>query len=147
MRAVLFTTLLTLAIVGAAAAGPAAVVYEETSSPGEAMDQFVARISPRAVATTEQNRVMHCGVIGQDGDRYSIRIGTSGTWQSCRIDLTDTVDGFASTGVTFRTATSDQDSKRGFTDTDFKRPRGYIAYGDVVRYQEGRTKDKPVSTR
>ncbi|UQY89287.1 hypothetical protein LQE85_08835 [Stenotrophomonas rhizophila] len=146
MRTVLFTALLALATAAAAAAGPAAV-YEETSSPGEAMDQFVARISPRAVATTEQNRVMHCGVIGQSGDRYSIRIGTSGTWQSCRIDLTNTVDGFASTGVTFRTATSDQDSKRGFTDTDFKRPRGYIAYDGVVRYQEGRTKDRPVSTR
>ncbi|WP_312325604.1 hypothetical protein [Stenotrophomonas sp.] len=150
MRAVLFTTVLALAAAAAAAAaaaGPAAVVYEETSLPGEAMDQFVARISPRAVAATEHDRVMHCGVIGHAGDRYSIRIGTSGTWQSCRIDLTNTVDGFASTGVTFRTATSDQDSKQGFTDTDFKRPRGYIAYGDVVRYQEGRTKDKPVSTR
>lgn len=147
MRAVFITTLFAIAAASTAAAAPAPHVYEEVSAPGETMDQFVARISVRAVATTEQSRVMHCGVIGQAGDRYSIRIGTSGTWQSCLIDLSNTANGFESTGVTFRTATNDQDSKRGFTDEDFKRPRGYIAYGDVVRYQEGRTKDRPVSTR
>jgi len=146
MRAVLITTILALAA-GTAATAPANHVYEEVYAPGETMDQFVARISARAVATTDQSRVMHCGVIGQAGDRYSIRIGTSGTWKSCLIDLSNTANGFESTGVTFRTATNDQDSKRGFTDEDFKRPRGYIAFGDVVRYQEGRITDRPVSTR
>lgn len=147
MRAVLITTVLAFAMAGAALAGPATPVYEERSGPGETMDQFVVRISSRAVATTEQARVMHCGVIGQAGTQYSIRLRTDGTWKSCRIDLSDTVDGFESTGVTFRTATNDQDSKQGFTDKDFKRPRGYIAYGKNVRYQEGRTKDRPVSSR
>jgi len=147
MRAVFITTLFAIAGASTAAAAPATHVYEEVSALGETMDQFVVRISARAVATTEQSRVMHCGVIGQAGDRYSIRIGTSGTWQSCLIDLSSTANGFQSTGVTFRTATNDLDSKRGFTGEDFQRPRGYIAFGDVVRYQEGRTRDRPVSTR
>lgn len=147
MRVVLITTILAFAAAGAAFAGPATQVYEEISSPGETMDQFVVRISSRAVTTTEQARVMHCGVIGQAGTQYSIRLRTDGTWKSCQIDLSDTIGGFESTGVTFRTATNDQDSKQGFTDQDFKRPRGYIAYGKTVRYQEGRTKDRPVSSR
>lgn len=135
------------ALPASAATPPATHVYEERSAPGETMDDFIARISPRAVATTDQSRVMHCGVIGQAGEQYSIRIGTSNTWKSCQITLSDVAQGFTSTGVTFRTATGDQDSKQGFTDEDFKRPRGYIAFGDVVRYQEGRTKDRPVSIR
>lgn len=147
MRAVLITTVLVLAAVGGAAAAPATQGYQEISAPGETMDQFVVRISSHAVARTEQARVMQCGVVGQAGVQYSIHLRTDGTWQSCQIDLSDTVDGFESTGVTFRTATNDQGSKQGFTDEDFKRPRGYIAYGKVVRYQEGRTKDRPVSSR
>lgn len=147
MRAVLITPILAFAAVTAAAAAPTTQGYEEVSSPGETMDQFVVRISARAVTTTERARVMHCGVIGQAGAQYSLRLRTDGTWKSCQIDLSDTVDGFDSTGVTFRTATNDQDSKQGFTDQDFKRPRGYIAYGKVVRYQEGRTKDRTVSSR
>lgn len=147
MRTLLVATILGLAAMGTSAAGQSAPAYEERSAPGETMDQFVVRISTRAVATTDQGRIMHCGVIGQDGEQYSIRLHTDGSWKSCQIDLSDTVDGFESTGVTFRTATNDRDSHQGFTDQDFKRPRGYIAYGKVVRYQEGRTKDRPVSSR
>lgn len=122
-------------------------LYTEVSNPGESMDDFVARISPQAVAVTEERRVSLCGVIGQSGGSYSIRIGTSNTWKRCEIDLANTADGFTSTGVTFHTHTSDEDSVRGFSDQEFNRPRGYIAYGTVVRYQEGRTKDRPVKTR
>ncbi len=127
----------------------ALALYTEVSKPGETMDDFVARISPHAVAVTEERRVSICGVIGQADGIYSIRIGTINTWKRCEIDLGDTAPGYTSTGVTFHTRTSDETESRvkGFSDRDFERPRGYIAYGKEVRYQEGRTKDRPVRTR
>lgn len=153
MRAVLITTFLALSISGAAFAASSGIkgrnlhLYQELSIPGESMDAFVARISTKAVAVTEERRVSICGVIGEAGGRYSIRLNTDNTWKRCDIDLADTVDGYTSTGVTFHTHTSDADSVRGFSDQEFKRPRGYIAYGGVVRYQEGRTRDRPITTR
>ena len=122
-------------------------LYTEVSMPGESMDDFVSRISTQAVAVTEERRVSICGVIGEADGRYSIRLNTDNTWKRCDIDLSDTIDGFSSTGVTFHTHTSDENSVKGFSAQEFKRPRGYIAYGKVVRYQEGRTKDRPVKTR
>lgn len=74
------------------------------------------------------------------GDSHSIRIATSSTWRSCDIILTDTAEGITSTGVTFRAHTGDANRMRGFSVQEFTRPRAYIAYGKVVRYQEGRTK-------
>jgi len=154
LRAVLITTLLAISAAGSAAAadlgdndGRTTHLYQERSNPAESMDEFVARISTQAVAVTDERRVSLCGVIGQSGDSYSIRIGTSSTWKRCEIDLGDTADGFTSTGATFHTHTSDEDSVRGFSAQEFNRPRGYIAYGKVVRYQEGRTKDRPIKTR
>lgn len=122
-------------------------LYSETSNPGESMDAFVARISTKAVSITEERRVSICGVIGEAGGLFSIALRTSNTWRRCDIDLKDTVEGYTSTGVTFHTHTSDADSVRGFSAQEFKRPRGYIAYGRVVRYQEGRTKDRPIKIR
>ncbi|WP_414555414.1 hypothetical protein [Stenotrophomonas forensis] len=121
-------------------------LYEEVSVPGESMDEFVARISPKAIEVTEARRVSICGAIGQADDRFSIRLGTSNTWKSCDIDLSDTVAGYASTGVTFHTTTSDEGSQRGFSAENFKRARGYVAFGKYVRYQEGRTKDRLISS-
>lgn len=122
-------------------------LYSEISHLGESMDTFVARISTRAVAVTEERRVSICGVIGEANGLYSIALRSDNTWKRCEIDLKDTVDGYTSTGVTFHTHTSDENSVRGFSAQEFKRPRGYIAYGKVVRYQEGRTKDRPVRRR
>lgn len=96
---------------------------------------------------TDELRVSPCGVSGQSGDSYSIRIGASNTWKRCEIDLGDAAEGFTSTGVTFHTHASDEDGVRGFSAQEFNRPRGYIAYGRVVRYQEGRAKDRPIKTR
>ncbi|MCJ8005673.1 hypothetical protein [Staphylococcus aureus] len=121
-------------------------LYEEISAPGESMDAFVSRISPKAIEVTEARRVSICGAIGQANDRFSIRLGTSNTWKSCDIDLTDTVAGYASTGVTFHTTTGDEGSQRGFSAENFKRPRGYVAFGKHVRYQEGRTNDRLISS-
>lgn len=131
----------------AASAQDPTQLYEEISTSGETMDGFVARISPKAIEVTEQRRVSICGVIGKAGDRFGIRLGTSNTWKKCDIDLANTVAGFTSTGITFHTTTSDEGSQRGFSAENFKRPGGYVAFGNVVRYQEGRTKDRPVSTR
>lgn len=122
-------------------------LYTEVSKPGETMDDFVARISTHAVAITEERRVSICGVIGEVDGRYSVRLNTDNSWKECEIDLNDTLDGYASTGVTFHTHTSDEEIVRGFSAQEFKRPRGYIAYGKVVRYQEGRTKDRPIKSR
>jgi hypothetical protein len=121
-------------------------LYEEVSAPGESMDAFVARISPKAIEVIETRRVSICGAIGQAEDRFSVRLGTSNTWKSCDIDLSDTATGYASTGVTFHTTTSDEGSQRGFSAENFNRPRGYVAFGKHVRYQEGRTKDRLISS-
>jgi hypothetical protein len=120
-------------------------LYLEVSNPGESMDSFAARIS--ALAVTEERRVSICGVIGEASGRYSIALRADNTWKRCEIDLKDTVDAHTSTGVTFHTHTSDADSVRGFSAQEFKRSRGHIAFGKVVRYQDGRTKDRPITTR
>ncbi|HDS1228751.1 TPA: hypothetical protein QEF71_002932 [Stenotrophomonas maltophilia] len=129
----------------AEAAKASTFLYEEVSAPGESMDAFIARISPKAIEVTDTRRVSICGAIGQAEGRFSIRLVTSNTWKSCDIDLSDTVTGYASTGVTFHTTTSDEGSQRGFSAENFKRPRGYVAFGKHVRYQEGRTKDRLIS--
>lgn len=150
MRLVILTAVLAAAAVSnsalADAVHPSTFLYEEVSAPGESMDAFVARISPKAIEVTEARRVSICGAIGREDDRFSIRLGTSNTWKRCDIDLSDTVAGFASTGVTFHTTTSDEQSQRGFSADNFKRPRGYVAFGKYVRYQEGRTKDRLISS-
>lgn len=64
MRAVLITTLIAIAVSGSAAATDTGGkddrtmhLYQQQSNPGESMDDFVARISPRAIEVTEQRRV------------------------------------------------------------------------------------------
>lgn len=149
MRVSIFAAALAAALAGPALADPTQEptrLYEEVSTPGETMDAFVTRISSKAIEVTEQRRVSICGVIGQSGDRFGIRLGTSNTWKKCNIDLANTVAGFTSTGITFHTTTSDEGSQRGFSAENFKRPGGYVAFGNVVRYQEGRTKDRIVSS-
>lgn len=150
MRVVILTAAMAAAAISSAAlangAQPSTFLHEEVSAPGESMDAFVARISPKAIEVTEARRVSICGAIGHAEDRFSIRLGTSNTWKRCDIDLTDTVAGYAATGVTFHTTTSDEGSQRGFSADNFKRPRGYVAFGKYVRYQEGRTKDRLISS-
>lgn len=149
MRVSIFVAALAAAVAGPALADSTqdpAHLYDEVSTRGETMDALVARISPKAIEITEARRVSICGVIGQSGDRFGIRLGTSNTWKQCDIDLANTVAGFTSTGITFHTTTSDEGSQRGFSAENFKRPGGYVAFGNVVRYQEGRTKDRIVSS-
>lgn len=121
-------------------------LYYEKSQPGESMDAFILRISSRAIDVTEQRRASICGVIGKSGERFSVRFTTSNSWRKCDIDLTNTVLGYKSTGITFHTTTSDEGSQRGFSAENFKRLGGYVAFGKYVRYQEGRTKDRLVSS-
>ncbi|MEN5285740.1 hypothetical protein ABE494_07290 [Stenotrophomonas lactitubi] len=149
MRVSIFIAALAVAVAGPALADSTqdpTHLYDEVSTHGETMDAFVARISPKAIEVTEERRVSICGVIGQSGDRFGIRLGTSNTWKKCDIDLANTVAGFTSTGITFHTTTSDEGSQRGFSSENFKRPGGYVAFGNVVRYQEGCTKDRIVSS-
>ncbi|SMR69229.1 MULTISPECIES: hypothetical protein [Stenotrophomonas] len=149
MRVSIFVAALAVAVAGHALADSTqdpTHLYDEVSTQGETMDAFVARISTKAIEVTEERRVSICGVIGQSGNRFGIRVGTSNTWKKCDIDLANTVAGFTSTGITFHTTTSDEGSQRGFSAENFKRPGGYVAFGNVVRYQEGRTKDRIVSS-
>lgn len=149
MRVSIFVVALAVAVAGPALADSTqdpTQLYDEVSTRGETMDSFVARISPKAIEVTEERRVSICGVIGQSGDRFGIRLGTSNTWKKCDIDLANTAAGFTSTGITFHTTTSDEGSQRGFSAENFKRPGGYVAFGNVVRYQEGRTKDRIISS-
>lgn len=122
-------------------------LYTAVSSLSETMYDFEARISTHAVAVNEDWRVSICGMIGEANGRYSVRLNTDNTRRRCEIDLDDTLDGNCSTSVTFPTRTSDEDIVRGFSAQVFNRLRGYIAYGKVVRYQEGRTKERPIKTR
>ncbi|HFF6004480.1 hypothetical protein [Stenotrophomonas maltophilia] len=152
MRAAALASAFALASIAAtaSAASPApattTLLYEEASAAGESMDAFVARISPRAMAITRERRISLCGVIGQAGQQYSIKLGTSGSWRRCDIDLSNVAAGYTSTRVTFHTLTDDEGAVRGFTAQDFARGPGYVAFGRHLRYQQGRTKDRLVSS-
>lgn len=126
MRVVILTAALAAAAVSGAAlangAQASTFLYEEVSTPGESMDAFVARISPKAIEVTEARRVSICGAIGQAEDRFSIRLGTSNTWKRCDIDLNDTVAGYASSGVTFHTTTATREASEGSLQTTSSGP-------------------------
>lgn len=70
MRAVLTTTILSIAAAGTAAAADTGVIhartvdlYQEQSHPGESLDAFVVRIAPRAVEASETARATVCGQV------------------------------------------------------------------------------------
>jgi hypothetical protein len=122
-------------------------LYTEVSQPGETMDAFVVRIAPRAISVTREMRVEICGSLASSEFSHSIRMVTSHTRSHCNLLLSDTESAYNPSGRTFHTHTDDEDSHRGFSPQDFNRPNGYVAYGKVVRYQEGKTKDRLISIR
>ncbi|WP_225766768.1 hypothetical protein [Stenotrophomonas sp. Marseille-Q4652] len=58
-------------------------VLTETSQPGETMDAFAARLSPRLRAFSDETGFEACGVIATDGERFGAVIGSNRSHIAC----------------------------------------------------------------
>ncbi|WP_367345754.1 hypothetical protein [Stenotrophomonas bentonitica] len=138
MRAVLITTILTLAGAGTAFAADTGVIhgrtvglYQEQSTAGESLDAFVVRIAPRAVQASKTARATVCGQLNGTGP-YTVTIKTDGFLSTC--DLPESALPYVlinGTAVDVRENT--------FSQVNWQRA-GYLVTPWSVKYQDGRQK-------
>lgn len=104
-------------------------LYTEVSQPGETMDAFVVRISPRANAHTKATGHEVCGAIRDYGDFLKIEISSSGRNDECELP--------GDTKVYFHTHPINQGM--GFSAGDYVRP-GYLSTLAGIKFQDGKVK-------
>ncbi|WP_426805403.1 hypothetical protein [Stenotrophomonas sp. SrG] len=135
MRAVLITTIFSIAAAGTAAAADTGVIhartvdlYQEQSNPGESLDAFVVRIAPRAVEASKTARATVCGQLEGSGP-YLVKVKTDGFLSTC--DLPKTAQPYVlvnGTAVDVR--------ENYFSQVNWQRP-GYLVTPWSVKYQDG----------
>jgi len=138
MRAVLITTILSIAAAGAAAAADTGAIhartvdlYQEQSNPGETLDAFVVRIAPRAIEASKTARATVCGQVEGSGP-YLVKVKTDGFLSTC--DLPST---FLPYVLVNGTAVDVRENH--FSQVNWQRP-GYLVTPWSVKYQDGRQK-------
>ena len=104
-------------------------LYTETSLPGETMDEFVVRITPRANSHTKASGHEVCGAIRESDSSYSLDITTSNKNHECELP--------GDTQVYFHTHPINQGL--GFSAGDYIRP-GYLATPIAIKFQDGKIK-------
>lgn len=58
-------------------------LFEAVSEPGETLDAFVLRVSPRLRAFSDETGFEACGVLASDGERFGVVVGTSHAHIAC----------------------------------------------------------------
>ena len=58
-------------------------LFEAVSEPGETLDAFVLRVSPRLRAFSDETGFEACGVLSSDGERFGVVVGTSHAHIAC----------------------------------------------------------------
>jgi len=101
-------------------------LYSESSLPGETMDSFVVRISPRANEYTKKSGHEVCAAIRNNGSGYSVEVTTSSRNDECMLP--------ADTEVYLHTHPINQGM--GFSRGDYVRP-GYLITEVGIKYQDG----------
>lgn len=104
-------------------------LYTEVSYPGETMDAFVVRISPKANAYTKSSSHEVCAAIREDGGIYTAKVETSGRNDECALP--------SDTEVYLHTHPINQGM--GFSAGDYVRP-GYLITQVGVKFQDGNVK-------
>lgn len=138
MRAVLITTILSIAAAGTAAAADTGVIhartvdlYQEQSNPGESLDAFVVRIAPRAVEASKAARATVCGQVEGSGP-YQLRMKTDGFLSTCEVTR-------AALPYVLVNGTAVDVRENHFSQVNWQRP-GYLVTPWSVKYQDGRQK-------
>ena len=104
-------------------------LYTEVSQPGETMDSFVVRISPRAYSTSWIKAKEVCGAIESTGGQFSIDIH-QGTYAKC-----DFINPEGSIG--FHTHPVQRKEPLRFSKADIK-VGGYLAGRNEVMHSDGK---------
>lgn len=104
-------------------------LYTEVSQPGETMDDFVVRISPRANAHTKATGHEVCGAIRTDAGALKIEMASSGRNDECQLP--------GDTKVYFHTHPINQGM--GFSSGDYVLP-GYLSTLAGIKFQDGKIK-------
>ena len=144
---------------------PRDFISEHVSEPGESLESFLKReVAPALSAFTVSEKVEGCGLIGFDGHRYSVRLGTDYVQHGCAVHHRDLIDGHTSTGETihshpttrvirlsirdrawsnhYRTAMQPSAllrnaGKDGFSPEDFAGGPGWLVVGEKLMHQKG----------
>lgn len=75
-------------------------LFTETSAPGESLDAFILRVSPRLRDYTAATGFEACGVLASDGERFGVVIGTNHGHTACVNFPSKVPEGMAFTGQT-----------------------------------------------
>lgn len=141
-------------------------VSDHVSEVGEPLAAFLRReVAPALATFTKERKVEACGVIGFDGQRFSVRLGTDGVQQGCAMPKSDLVEGAEWTGETIhshppglmlRLTLRDRawarhfkvgnhvvtelpnDGRDGFSQTDFHGGAGWLVAGGKLWHQRGK---------
>ncbi len=139
-------------------------LFTETSEPGETMDAFAARLSPRLRAFSDETGFEACGVIATDGERFGAVIGSNRSHIACANFNSKVPAGMRATGQTihshgkerhFRANRNDLalngqafagerglrgvagQNLREFSELDYDGGAGYLATPEGTKHQAG----------
>jgi hypothetical protein len=129
--------LLGLAVQTASAGNRTITLYTEASRAGESMDDFVLRISRKALRATDAYQAEVCGAVTQAAGHYTLTLRTDLSANECTVPLT------TSTLATFHTHTAT--GGRLFGEGDYAHA-GYLATRMGVMHQSGRGTERHVRT-
>lgn len=145
---------------------PRVFISEHVSQPGQSLEDFIMRdVGPALNEFTRQSGHEGCGVIGTDGQRFSVRLTTDGVQHGCAINRGDLVEGHRYAGETIHSHpsvtrlrltrrdrawsahysmgnpwTSEilNEGKSGFSDADYEGGPGWLVVQGRVLRQNGR---------
>ena len=83
-------------------------LFEVVGSYGITRDQFAAELAPRLREYSDETGHEACGVIATDGERFGIRVGTSGSHIGCVNIHSNVPDGMTDTGYTIHSHGTDR---------------------------------------
>lgn len=135
-------------------------LFEVVSEPGESMDAFVLRISPRLRAYSDATGFEACGVLATDGERFGAVVGTNHGHTVCVNFHRKVPEGMTLTGKTVHSHTTMRsyrltpadllvvgggrvgtvqrgDNPELFSEEDYAAP-GYMVSGKHVWHQSGK---------
>ena len=91
-------------------------LFEAVSEPGETLDAFVLRISPRLRAYSDETGFEACGVLASDGARFGIVVGSNRAHIACANFDAFVPTGMKPTGQTLHSHGNDRPSRANKND-------------------------------
>ncbi|MBN8224822.1 MAG: hypothetical protein J0L89_08405 [Xanthomonadales bacterium] len=91
-------------------------LFEALSDPGESLDAFVLRISPRLRAYSDETGFEACGVLATNGERFGVVVGSNRAHIACANFDSFTPTGMTPTGQTIHSHGKDRPSRANKND-------------------------------